>query len=86
MVLADQADQPVSSRGSHGPGAVGEAFGVPGILDGIPMEFGSSLRAIAEGEVDVTPMITAEVDLDGVPQAFQDLADPEAHCKILVVP
>jgi len=51
-----------------------------------PMEFAQSLRSIAEGEIDVTPMITGTVGLDGVPQAFADLADPEAHCKILVTP
>ena len=31
-------------------------------------------------------MITGQVALDGVPQAFADLGDPEQHCKILVVP
>lgn len=51
-----------------------------------PDEFGSCLRAIAEGEIDVTPMITGEVPIEGVPQAFADLGDPEQHCKILVVP
>ncbi|MDX1886762.1 zinc-binding dehydrogenase [Mycolicibacterium sp. 120270] len=49
-------------------------------------EFADSLRAIAEGEVDVAPLITAEVGLDGVGAAFDDLADPDAHCKILVTP
>jgi threonine dehydrogenase-like Zn-dependent dehydrogenase len=51
-----------------------------------PMEFAGSLRSIAEGEIDVTPMITGEVGLDGVAKAFADLADPEVHCKILVTP
>jgi threonine dehydrogenase-like Zn-dependent dehydrogenase len=51
-----------------------------------PMEFGQSLRSIAEGEYDVKPLITGEVGLDGVPQAFDDLGNPEKHCKILVVP
>ena len=41
---------------------------------------------IAEGEIDVAPLITGEVDLDGVPGAFEALADPGAHAKILVVP
>jgi threonine dehydrogenase-like Zn-dependent dehydrogenase len=50
------------------------------------MEFATTLRRIAEGELDVAPMITGEVALDGVPQAFRDLADPEAHAKILVRP
>jgi threonine dehydrogenase-like Zn-dependent dehydrogenase len=51
-----------------------------------PMEFASTLRAIAEGELDVTPMITGEVDLDGVPGAFAALGNPDEHCKILVCP
>jgi len=51
-----------------------------------PMEFAASLRSIAEGEIDVAPMITREVGLDGVAQAFDDLANPDRHCKILVVP
>jgi threonine dehydrogenase-like Zn-dependent dehydrogenase len=51
-----------------------------------PMEFTDTLRQIAEGEIDVAPMITGEVGLDGVGGAFAALADPEEHCKILVVP
>jgi threonine dehydrogenase-like Zn-dependent dehydrogenase len=51
-----------------------------------PMEFAESLRRIAEGEVDVDPLITGTVGIDGVPQAFRDLADPDAHAKILVEP
>lgn len=51
-----------------------------------PMEFQGSLRAIAEGEIDVEPLITGEVDLDGVPAAFEALGNPEVHCKILVTP
>jgi threonine dehydrogenase-like Zn-dependent dehydrogenase len=47
-------------------------------------EFAESLRAIAEGVVDVAPMITGEVGLDGVAGAFEDLGQPEQHCKILV--
>ena len=51
-----------------------------------PAEFVESLRSIAEGDIDVAPMITGEVGLDGVPGAFEALGNPEAHCKILVVP
>lgn len=51
-----------------------------------PMEFAGTLRAIAEGEIDVAPMITGEVGLDGVADAFDALANPDEHCKILVVP
>ncbi|HUE59297.1 MAG TPA: zinc-binding dehydrogenase [Acidimicrobiales bacterium] len=51
-----------------------------------PQEFNDSLKAIAEGNIDVGPIITGEVGVDGVPGAFEELADPERHCKILVVP
>ena len=51
-----------------------------------PMEFADTLRSIAEGELDVAPLITGEVDLDGVPGAFEALANPDEHCKILVTP
>jgi len=51
-----------------------------------PLQFQTTLRRIAEGEIDVSPMITGRVDLDGVPAAFEALADPDAHAKILVIP
>lgn len=51
-----------------------------------PLEFADSLRHIAEGEIDVTPLITGVVDVAGVPGAFVDLADPDTHAKILVEP
>lgn len=51
-----------------------------------PTEFAEALRSISEGEIDVRPMITGEVGLDGVGDAFDDLADPGRHCKILVTP
>lgn len=65
---------------------IGKELQINFVLGYDPMEFQRSLRSIAEGEIDVTPMITGEVDLDGVGQAFADLGDPEEHCKILVVP
>jgi threonine dehydrogenase-like Zn-dependent dehydrogenase len=49
-------------------------------------EFAQALRAIAEGVVDVTPMVTGSVDLDGVPGAFAALDHPDEHVKILVEP
>ena len=51
-----------------------------------PLEFGGALTAIAEGRVDLAPLITGRVPIDGVPQAFRDLGDPETHAKILVTP
>jgi threonine dehydrogenase-like Zn-dependent dehydrogenase len=66
--------------------AIAKEINVQFVLAYNPEEFGDSLRALAEGEIDVTPLITGEVGLDGVGQAFHDLADPERHCKILVTP
>jgi threonine dehydrogenase-like Zn-dependent dehydrogenase len=51
-----------------------------------PWEFGDTLRAIAEGEIDVTPMITGTCGIDGVPAAFDALGRPEQHVKVLVEP
>jgi len=48
--------------------------------------FAESLHNICEGKVDVTPLITGTVGLDGVRDAFTDLANPEMHAKILVDP
>src|SRR3546814_8771872 len=46
-----------------------------------PMEFNESLRAIAEGDIDVTPMITGEVPLEGVADAFEALGNPDARSE-----
>lgn len=51
-----------------------------------PGEFASTFDAIASGEVDVAPLVTGEVGIDGVAGAFEALGDPEAHAKILVEP
>jgi threonine dehydrogenase-like Zn-dependent dehydrogenase len=66
--------------------AIAKEINVQFVLAYSPEEFGDSLRSLAEGEIDVTPLITGEVGLEGVGQAFDDLADPERHCKILVTP
>jgi threonine dehydrogenase-like Zn-dependent dehydrogenase len=51
-----------------------------------PHEFAGALQSIAEGTVELEPMITGTVTVDGVPQAFTDLGHPDAHAKILVQP
>jgi len=56
------------------------------VLGWTPEEFAASLHNLAEGRIDGSKLVTGHVDLDGVPQAFADLADPEQHVKILVRP
>lgn len=66
--------------------AIAKQINVQFVLAYDPTEFTDSLRAIAEGLIDVGPLITGEVGLDGVGSAFDELATPETHCKILVAP
>ena len=49
-------------------------------------EFAESLRHIAEGKVDVTLLVTGTVGLEGVSDAFAELANPEKHAKVMVDP
>jgi threonine dehydrogenase-like Zn-dependent dehydrogenase len=56
------------------------------VLGYTPMEFRDTLHMLAEGKVDVAPLITGTVGLNGVENAFDALGDPEAHAKILINP
>ncbi len=51
-----------------------------------PEEFAATLSHLAEGRVNGDPMITGKVGVEGVAKAFEDLASPETHAKILVEP
>lgn len=66
--------------------AIGKELELRFVLGYTPAEFTDTLRALADGELDVGRLITGEVDLDGTPGAFEALRDPEAHAKILVRP
>jgi threonine dehydrogenase-like Zn-dependent dehydrogenase len=66
--------------------AIAKEINVQFVLAYGPNEFADSLRAIAEGGIDVAPVITGDVGLEDVGAAFDDLADPQRHCKILVAP
>ena len=47
-------------------------------------EFAATLGHIADGRISVAPLITGHVGIDGVAGAFEALASPERHAKILV--
>lgn len=66
--------------------AISKEIDIRFVLGYDPQEFSDSLLAIAEGRIEVSPIITGEVPVDGVPGAFEELAEPDRHCKILVVP
>jgi len=56
------------------------------VLAYTPEEFAATLHAIAQGELVVDPLITARVGMDGVADAFEALAQPDRHAKVLVEP
>jgi 2-desacetyl-2-hydroxyethyl bacteriochlorophyllide A dehydrogenase len=66
--------------------AITKEINIQFVLAYDPLEFAESLRMIAEGEINVAPLITGEVGLGSVGAAFNDLASPDEHCKILVTP
>lgn len=83
LIVAGVCMQPDSV---HPLFAIAKEINIQFVLAYDPTEFAESLRAIAEGDIDVAPVITGDVGLEQVGAAFDDLADPERHCKILVTP
>ena len=51
-----------------------------------PLEFRDTLHMLAEGALRATPLVTGTVGLPGVATAFEALASPEQHAKILIDP
>jgi threonine dehydrogenase-like Zn-dependent dehydrogenase len=66
--------------------AILKELNVQYVLAYTPDEFAASLRWLAEGQVDAASLVTGRVGIDGVAQAFSDLAHPETHTKIIVEP
>jgi threonine dehydrogenase-like Zn-dependent dehydrogenase len=56
------------------------------VLGYTPGEFIDTLGHLAEGRIDVAPLVTGTVGVDGVADAFRTLASPDAHAKIIVEP
>ena len=66
--------------------AISKELSVQFVLGYTPEEFAATLRHIAEGAIPTAPLVTGTVGVDGVARAFEDLASPEHHAKILVKP
>ncbi len=66
--------------------AINKEINLQFVLGYAPDEFAATLQNIAEGHLNVEPMLTGKVGVGGVAQAFQDLGNPEEHAKILVEP
>ena len=56
------------------------------VLGYTPLEFRDTLHALAEGKVDVSPLVTGVTGFAGVAGAFEVLGAAERHAKVLVDP
>jgi len=65
---------------------IGRELSIQFVLGYTPEEFAETHRIITDGTWDLEPLITGTVDVDGIPQAFDDLGRPDEHAKIIVEP
>jgi threonine dehydrogenase-like Zn-dependent dehydrogenase len=66
--------------------AINKELSVRFVLAYSPEEYAATLGHIAEGRIDVSPLVTGKVGLDGVEAAFEELRNPEKHAKVIVEP
>jgi threonine dehydrogenase-like Zn-dependent dehydrogenase len=66
--------------------AVAKELDIRGTFGANPDEYRATLYDIAEGRIDAGSIITGEVGLDGVARAFAELAHPDQHAKVVVIP
>lgn len=66
--------------------AISKELNLQFVLGYTPEEFTKTLALIASGEMNVEPIVTGKIGIEEVPQAFEDLADPGKHAKIIVEP
>jgi threonine dehydrogenase-like Zn-dependent dehydrogenase len=65
---------------------IGKELNVQYVLAYTPEEFAATLRFVAEGKVPTDPLVTGTIGVDGVARAFDDLASPDNHVKIMIEP
>jgi threonine dehydrogenase-like Zn-dependent dehydrogenase len=65
---------------------INKELSVQFVLGYTPDEFAATLGHIGEGRIPVAPLVTGRVGVDGVAGAFETLARPDTHAKILVEP
>jgi threonine dehydrogenase-like Zn-dependent dehydrogenase len=66
--------------------AINKELSMKFVLAYSPEEFAATLGHIADGRIDVSPLVTGRIGLDGVAAAFEDLRSPDKHAKIIVEP
>ncbi|HTX30095.1 MAG TPA: zinc-binding dehydrogenase [Solirubrobacteraceae bacterium] len=66
--------------------AINKEIGLRFVVGYTPLEFRDTLHMLAEGKIDAAPLLTGVVGLPGVAAAFDALATPNQHAKILIDP
>lgn len=66
--------------------AINKELSLRFVLAYTPEEFAVTLGHLAEGRIDVQPLITGRIGLAGVAAAFEELKSPGRHAKILIEP
>lgn len=66
--------------------AVNKELNLQFVVAYTPEEFSATLAGIAEGCIEVEPLITGRVGVGGVTAAFEQLTSPDVHAKIMVEP
>jgi threonine dehydrogenase-like Zn-dependent dehydrogenase len=56
------------------------------VMNHTPLEYRDTVHMIAEGKFNCGPLLSGEVGLAGVDNAFTALKDPESYAKILINP
>jgi threonine dehydrogenase-like Zn-dependent dehydrogenase len=66
--------------------AINKELNVQFVLGYTPEEFAETLGFLADGKIEADALVTDKVGVEGVKNAFEELASPEVHAKILVEP
>ena len=66
--------------------AVNKELSMQFVLGYTPEEFRHSLASIADGQFDVTGLVSHEIGLNGVAEVFEALRDPERYAKVIIDP
>jgi threonine dehydrogenase-like Zn-dependent dehydrogenase len=83
VVVAGVCMQPDTIRPAM---AINKEIDLRFVVGYTPLEFWDTLNLLADGKVNAVPIVTGTVGLGGVEAAFQALAEPERHAKILIDP
>ena len=66
--------------------AVNKEIDLRFVLGYNPLEFRDTLHMLADGRIDASHLVTGSVGLAGVAGAFEALAVPEKHAKVIIDP